>query len=98
MNDIQSPSSSVPSQPVLHYRVDDIDNEPPYTTLIGPSGFECTLTESEDRTWTRDLGVVLARLNAQHEELLIARDLVAKLQGQVAFLNEVRVSTVEVSP
>ena len=34
-----------------------------YSCLVGPDGFECTLTEPEDRTWGRDLLPVVERLN-----------------------------------
>lgn len=34
-----------------------------YELLIGPNGFECALTEPEDRTFERDLGPIIAELN-----------------------------------
>lgn len=38
-----------------------------YEALLGPDGFECILTEPEDRRWIRDLRPVVERLNAQEE-------------------------------
>ena len=46
--------------------------DPCYDLLVGPDGFECLLTEPEDRTWWRDgKGVVkeLNRLADRVEEL-----------------------------
>ena len=37
-----------------------------YDQLIGPHGFECTLTEPEDRTWYRDLSEVVDELNKMY--------------------------------
>lgn len=34
-----------------------------YDLLIGPNGFECLLTEPEDRRWSRDGRKVIAELN-----------------------------------
>lgn len=34
-----------------------------YELLLGPNGFECCLTDIEDRTFMRDLSVVKDRLN-----------------------------------
>lgn len=34
-----------------------------YRTLIGPAGWTCTLTEPEDRIWSRDLAPAVKRLN-----------------------------------
>lgn len=34
-----------------------------YDMLVGPNGFECLLTEPEDRRWCRDLRPVVAELN-----------------------------------
>jgi len=43
-----------------------------YSLLIGPGGFECLLTEPEDRNWHRDGKHVVAELNrllAENETL-----------------------------
>jgi hypothetical protein len=40
-----------------------------YDTLLGPDGFECILTEPEDRYWFRDASSVIIKLNEQHEEI-----------------------------
>lgn len=40
-----------------------------YDTLVGPDGFECCLTEPEDRNWHRDGKVVVAELNRQRAEI-----------------------------
>ena len=34
-----------------------------HTVLVGPNGFECWLTEPEDRIWSRDLRPVVNELN-----------------------------------
>jgi hypothetical protein len=47
----------------------ETDDKNGYDTLYGPDGFECTLTEPEDRTWGRDGKDVVEKLNAQHESL-----------------------------
>jgi hypothetical protein len=49
------------------YRVtDDADCDSSYEVLVGPNGFECILTEPEDRCWSRDLRDVVNELNRQH--------------------------------
>lgn len=48
------------------------DCDEQYDLLLGPNGFECLLTEPEDRCWYRDLSNVIDELN--------------KLHGQVAML------------
>jgi len=48
-----------------------------YEMLKGPHGFECVLTEPEDRTFGRDLRVVVDKLNEQDAEIARLRDLVA---------------------
>ena len=40
-----------------------------YDMLRGPDGFECLLTEPENRTWWRDGKNAVARLNEQHAEI-----------------------------
>ncbi len=37
-----------------------------YHVLLGPNGFECALTEPEDRSWSRDGAKVVAELNRLH--------------------------------
>lgn len=39
-----------------------------YAFLKGPNGFECLLTEPEDRNWHRDGKHVVNELNRLHEE------------------------------
>ena len=39
-----------------------------YDMLKGPNGFECLLTEPEDRTWYRDGSVVIDELNRLYVE------------------------------
>lgn len=39
------------------------DADPSYQFLVGPNGFECGLTEPEDRCWSRDLRPVVEELN-----------------------------------
>jgi hypothetical protein len=40
-----------------------------YDLLVGPNGFECLLTEPEDRCWYRDGQAVIDKLNEQHDLL-----------------------------
>ena len=40
-----------------------------YSMLKGPNGFECCLTEPEDRVWYRDGEGVIGELNRLHAEL-----------------------------
>lgn len=40
-----------------------------YDLLLGPNGFECCLTEPEDRRWERDAEKVVDKLNEQHDLL-----------------------------
>ena len=53
-----------------------------YDMLVGPDGFECLLTEPEDRNWYRDGRVVIDRLNAQHAELTALRAEVERLREE----------------
>lgn len=41
-----------------------------YEVLLGPDGFQCILTEPEDRTWNRDLKAVIFELNHLYCSLL----------------------------
>lgn len=43
-----------------------------YDVAVGPAGFECMLTEPEDRTFYRDARTCLIRLNELHELLVDA--------------------------
>lgn len=59
-----------------YYRLDPyatprpvIEWDPTYDMLRGPDGFECLLTEPEDRTWWRDGKDVVVKLNEQHTEI-----------------------------
>ncbi len=40
-----------------------------YDMLHGPNGFECLLTEPEDRTWCRDGNEVIEELNRLQAEV-----------------------------
>ena len=63
-----------------YYR--DNENRDPYDNydlLRGPDGFECLLTEPEDRTWGRDGSHVVKELNRLHADLAAERDLVQRL-------------------
>lgn len=51
----------------IDYSVVDCDSD--YSVLLGPDGFECVLTEPEDRTWGRDGSIVIDRLNEQYERI-----------------------------
>ena len=42
---------------------EDSDWSQEYSMLIGPNGFECLLTEPEDRNWYRDGSKVVEELN-----------------------------------
>jgi len=53
-----------------------------YDLLRGPDGFECCLTEPEDRTWHRDGSVVVEELNRLLSEL-------EKCRAEVKRLNEI---------
>ena len=44
-------------------------DEEEYPKLTGPDGWECKLTELEDRTWTRDLKCVVDKLNEYYEAI-----------------------------
>ena len=43
--------------------------DPGYDLLLGPGGFECLLTEPEDRIWCRDGSAVVGELNAKHDQM-----------------------------
>ena len=64
----------------LAYHIDDNDEDTDdtYETLVGPDGFSCTLTESEDRTFYRDLSEIVALLNSQHDEIVKLREKIGK--------------------
>jgi len=72
--------ASVSDKP--YYRVpcsDENDWDESYDMLRGPDGFECLLTEPEDRIWCRDLKDVVAKLNEQHEENERLRGLLSRV-------------------
>ena len=48
---------------------DEFDGHECYSVLKGPHGFECWLTEPEDRSWTRDGAAVVARLEWLEQQL-----------------------------
>lgn len=48
---------------------DELCGQEEYGVLVGPDGFECWLTEVEDREWFRDLTPVVELLESQHAEL-----------------------------
>lgn len=48
----------------------DYGCDPCYSLLLGPNGFECLLTEPEDRNWERDGRTVVDELNRLLEENL----------------------------
>ena len=60
-----------------------------YSMLKGPNGFECCLTEPEDRVWYRDGQGVIGELNRLYAELnkpIAEHPDVQRLIGQVAEL------------
>lgn len=66
-----------------------------YHVLLGPDGFECALTEPEDRNWDRDGAKVVAELNRLHAENVALRshnnslaDMAAACKGEEAGLVE----------
>lgn len=56
-----------------------------YDMLVGPGGFECLLTEPEDRTWYRDGSDVVDKLNEQHVRIEV---LLSWLEDAVEFLGQ----------
>lgn len=48
---------------------DGLDGCEEYGVLVGPDGFECWLTEPEDREWFRDLTPMIELLESQYKEL-----------------------------
>ena len=60
--------TDTPEQKKAYRRVDgECCDE--YEMLIGPNGFECCLTEPEDRTWYRDGQAAIVELNRLHAEV-----------------------------
>ena len=45
------------------------DGDGTYSVLIGPNGFECCLSEPEDRNWDRDGKKVVMELNRLLDEI-----------------------------
>ncbi len=66
---------------------DDRDPYDNYDLLRGPDGFQCLLTEPEDRTWGRDGSHVVKELNRLHADLAAERDLVQRLAGTLSSFN-----------
>lgn len=62
------------------YRRDNTDTYELYDTLKGPNGFECTLTEPEDRNWYRDGQVVVVELNRLAARASAAESKVVRLR------------------
>jgi len=56
------------------YRVAELDDtyDCCYQKLIGPNGFECLITEPEDRSFYRDLKDVVDELNKLHRVVAVA--------------------------
>jgi hypothetical protein len=65
------------------YHVDESQNYDGHvgTVLVGPGGFECTLTEPEDRTWYRDGTNVVDELNRLYEQIQVLK-LTQSLEGR----------------
>lgn len=55
---------------------DEFDGDSCYSVLKGPDGFECWLTEPEDRSWSRDGSKVVERLEYLEQALSEAKALV----------------------
>ena len=51
-----------------------------YDLLIGPDGFQCALTEPEDRTFSRDLKPIVIELNRLRHLIAAAPELLAALK------------------
>lgn len=63
----------------------DEDCDVSYETLVGPDGFQMTLTEPEDRSLGRDFDPAWARLNEQHAEIQKLRAELALVQQSLLF-------------
>lgn len=59
-------------QAIEAYRREECVEVPEYELAVGPGGFECVLTEPEDRTFYRDAKPLLDELNRLHT--LLTRD------------------------
>ena len=77
-----------------YYRLDPyakprpvIEWDETYDMLRGPDGFECLLTEPEDRTWFRDGRNVVAKLNEQHAEIERLRKALAEVLVETNFIS-----------
>lgn len=55
---------------------DEFGGDNCYSVLKGPDGFECWLTEPEDRSWRRDGSVVVDRLEELEEALAKANQMI----------------------
>jgi len=59
-----------------------------YSLLRGPDGFECLLTEPEDRSWYRDGREAIKRLNEQHETIATLRRELAEAKSRASLFAE----------
>lgn len=66
---------------------EDCDWDESYDMLRGPDGFECLLTEPEDRIWLRDGRPVIEKLN---EQAVTIATLTARLAAAEAARDEAR--------
>ena len=80
----------------------DHDMDPSYQLLIGPNGFKCRLTEPEDRTFHRDLAVLVDELNRLYAEnsvllykidelnddTLYLKDKIGELKDEIQYMRE----------
>ena len=78
------------SKPYFYsFEDDERDRVPsPYQRLQGPDGWECTITEPEDKIWTRDLVDVVDKLNEQHEEIKYLQQKINMLYEKINMLYE----------
>lgn len=54
-----------------------------YEMLIGPDGFECCITEPEDRTFGRDLRGVVAKLNDYDRDIKAQTETILRLRAAI---------------
>jgi len=71
------------------YRVsDNHDMDPSYQLLIGPNGFKCRLTEPEDRTFHRDLAILVDELNRLYIENNVLLYKIDELNYEIEYIRE----------
>lgn len=67
---------------------DELDDS--HQKLVGPWGFECVITEPEDRDFDRNLAKLVDKLNKQHDQIvawkLLAWQLVDVVQDPLTYL------------